>query len=152
MATPIHVGELRRLLNLTGYPPEKTHYLVEGFTHGFRIGFYGPRNITRETPNMKIRTGTKTDLWNKIMKEVQEGHTAGPYVKQGTGKPGGRPSLPFNTYWQNPVGLIPKKGNPNEMRMIINLSYKEDFSVNYFSKKEECTVVYNNIDKAVKMI
>lgn len=152
VATPVRVEELRKLLLQTNYPQDKTNYLVEGFTHGFDIGFYGPRNVVRETPNMKFCTGTRIDLWNKIMKEVQEGHTAGPYVKQGLGKPGGRPALPFSTYWQNPVGLIPKKGNPNETRMIVNLSYKDEFSVNHFSKKEECTVTYNDIDKAVKMI
>lgn len=36
--------------------------------------------------------------------------------------------------------------------MIVNLSYKDGFSVNHFSRKEECTVQYNDIDAAVEMI
>lgn len=152
MATPINVPELRRLLDLTSYPADKVDYLIQGFTKGFEIGFYGPRDLVRETPNMKIRTGTKVDLWNKIMKEVEAGHTAGPFAKPGSGHSSSMPELPFEHYWQNPVGLIPKKGNPNETRMIVNLSYRDQFSINYFAKKEECTVRYNDIDAAIRMI
>lgn len=128
----------------SGYDNDKAEYLLDGLRNGFRIGFNGPRDIIREAPNMKMTVGTKVDLWNKIMKEVKEGHTAGPYR--------GKQALPMKYFWQNPVGLIPKKGNPNETRMIVNLSYKDQFSVNYFTNKEECKVKYRDMDAAVKMI
>lgn len=87
--------------------------------------------------------GMKTDLWNKIMKEVKLQHTAGPYTRE---------TFPFFFYWQNLVGLIPKKGNPKETQMIVNMSYKDGFSVNHFTCKEECTVKYHDIDAAIQMI
>lgn len=144
VATPIDVTQLGAMMSLSGYDQAKSDYLIEGFTNGFELGFYGPRDVVREAPNMKFHAGDEIDLWNKIMKEVQEGHTLGPYR--------GQQELPFNHYWQNPVGLIPKKGNPNESRMIVNLSYKDQDSVNYYTKKEECTVQYNDIDAAIEMI
>lgn len=144
VTTPINVPLYKELLEASDYPADKREYLVEGFTHGFRIGFYGPRDIAREAPNMHFHTGTKLDLWNKIIKEVQLGHTAGPFT-MGV-------NFPYEYYWQNPIGLIPKKGNPNETRLIVNMSYKENHSVNHYSKKEECTVKYRDIDAAIQMI
>lgn len=144
IVTPINIPRFKKLLLDSGYDNELSHYLIDGLTNGFRIGFNGPRDIIREAPNMKFTTGTKVDLWNKLMKEVKEKHTAGPYR--------GKQALPLKNYWQNPVGLIPKKGNPNETRMIVNLSYKDNYSVNYFTPKEECTVKYRDMDAAVKMI
>lgn len=142
IATPINIDFFEKLLKLSKYDKKKTEYLVNGLREGFDIGFKGPRNVVRESPNMKITCGTHIDLWNKVMKEVKEGHTAGPF----------RGKCPLEFYWQNPVGLIPKKGNPNETRMIVNLSYKDNFSVNFFTDKEECTVNYNDLDIAIKMI
>lgn len=133
---------MKKLLIESKYDRKKTQYLIQGFTEGFDIGFHGPRQLVRESPNMKFYTGTKVDLWNKIMKEVEQKHIAGPY----------RGKCPFKEYWVHPVGLIPKKGNPGETRMIVNLSYKDQFSLNYFTKKEECTVKYRDIDAAIAMI
>lgn len=132
-----------QLLRASNYDSQKSDYLLDGLRNGFRMGFNGPRDIIREAPNMKFHVGDKFDLWNKIMKEVKEKHTAGPYSRE---------NLPFKYYWQNPVGLIPKKGNPNESRMIVNLSYKDEFSVNHFTNKEECAVKYRDMDHAVEMI
>ena len=46
---------------------------------GFTVGYTGPRNIKQYSPNLKLNIGDKTDLWNKVMKEVKEGRYAGPY-------------------------------------------------------------------------
>lgn len=144
MATPINVSRLETLLKQSKYPMEKTRNLIKGFSEGFNMGFNGPRNVRREAPNMRFQVGTKIDLWNKIMKEVKEGHTAGPYR--------GLEQLPLEYFWQNPVGLIPKKGNSGETRMIVNLSYRDGYSVNHFTNKEECTVKYRDMDAAIAMI
>lgn len=152
MATPIRVNELAKLLRETQYDKEKTEYLVDGFTNGFELGFYGPRDVVREAPNMKLRCGSQTELWNKIMQEVQEGHTAGPFKDPNNKGYSDKPEFPFKRYWQSPTGLIPKKGQPNKTRMIVNLSYKGDESINAHAKKEECTVKYNDMDEAIKMI
>lgn len=133
-----------KLLSESRYPPQQSKYLVDGLENAFHIGFHGPRDVVREAMNLRFHTGTKEDLWNKIMKEVQLGHTAGQYTMG--------QDFPFKYYCENPLGLIPKKGNPNEMQMIVNMSYKDNYSVNYFTKKEDCTVQYNDIDAAVKMI
>ena len=40
--TPINVEVLEQYLQDTGYDEEKTRFLVQGFQHGFDIGYHGP--------------------------------------------------------------------------------------------------------------
>ena len=53
---------------------------MDSFTNGFDIGYRGPiKGVRRFAPNLKLRVGSKTILWNKMMKEVKLGCFAGPY-------------------------------------------------------------------------
>ena len=55
--------------------------MIQGFTQGFDIGYRGPLDRTDQADNLPFRIGTKLDLWNKVMKEVEAGHYAGPFKK-----------------------------------------------------------------------
>lgn len=79
VVAPINIPRYEQLLRDSSYDRQLTEYLLRGFREGFRMGFEGLRNVVREAPNMKTQVGTKTELWNKIMKEVRDKHTAGPY-------------------------------------------------------------------------
>ena len=85
--------------------------------------------------------GNKHVLWSKLMKEIKNGHVAGPYN-----------SIPFKNFMQSPIGLVPKDGGA-ETRLNFHLSY--DFpnggSLNANTPAELCTVCYNNLDVAVNM-
>ena len=87
--------------------------------------------------------GTKTVLWNKLIKEVRLKRVAGPFDK-----------VPFKNFIQSPIGLVPKAGNSGQTRLIFHLSYdfgteKEQKSLNYHTPKEECSVRYNDLDDAI---
>ena len=142
--TPIKVDNLRECLTQSGYDKRKTAYIIQGFQAGFDIGYRGPENRVEEANNLPFRIGNQTELWNKIMKEVQLGRYAGPYEK-----------LPFQYYIQSPVGLVPKAGN--KTRLIFHLSY--DFgsegdeprkSVNHHTPQHLCTVKYRDLDHAIR--
>ena len=94
----------------------------------------------RTAPNLKLRIGNKTELWNKVMDEVKLGRFAGPFE-----------SPPFEHFVQSPIGLVPKdKGQ--KMRLIFHLSYPRDGdSVNSGIPCSECTVKYPEFDEAVKL-
>ena len=83
--------------------------------------------------------GTKTDLWNKIMKEVELECYAGPFDQ-----------VPYKNFIQSPVGLVPKAGN--KLRLIFHLSYEfEDRgSVNSNTPEALCSVKYWDLDYAMK--
>ena len=75
----MNAKHLEELLVESGYDVEKTKFLVDGFTVGFPIGYAGDTRVKRTAPNLKIRVGTKIDLWNKVMKEVKKKRYAGPF-------------------------------------------------------------------------
>ena len=95
-----------------------------------------------KAPNLKLTIGTKTDLWNKVMKEVQAKRYAGPFE-----------SIPFkDDYIQSPIGLVPKD-NGKKTRLIFHLSYPRGTgtSVNARTPAEMSTVAYPSFNEAVKL-
>ena len=141
--TPIKIQELEDLLTESGYPEEKIKFLVKGFKDGFSLGYEGSEHRTDQSPNLLLNDlGTKTDLWNKVMKEVKNQRYVGPYAFE---------NLPVkDSFIQSPIGLVPKAGN--QTRLIFHLSY--DFNngntlVNANTPKEKCHIRYKDLDHAV---
>ena len=139
--TPVNPKNLKRLLERSGYDESKTNFLIDGFTKGFSLQYQGNLFTARRmAPNLKLRVGNKTELWNKVMKEVQLGRFAGPFKEP-----------PFEYFVQSPIGLVPKdKGL--KTRLIFHLSYpRTGESVNSGIPHEKCTVAYPDFDDAVKL-
>ena len=137
--TPVDPDKLEKLLIETHYNKRKRFKLVRGFRNGFYLHYDGERNVKKTAPNLKLRIGSKLELWNKVMKEVELKRFAGPFEE-----------VPFEHYVQSPIGLVPKdKGK--KTRLIFHLSYpKTGNSVNAGIPKDKCSVKYNDFDMAVK--
>ena len=122
---------------------EKSNYLVNGFRNGFELGYRGPEDIKQTSRNLKFTIGNKTELWNKVMKEVQLKRYAGPFE-----------DIPFENYIQSPIGLVPKDGG-KKTRLIFHLSHprnnKLGESVNANTPKELCQVKYPDFEDAIKL-
>ena len=139
IVTPVRVNMLQRLLTQSRYDPEETQFLVNGFRHGFSIGYQGPVNRQDTAWNLPFSVGDKFILWNKVMKEVRLKWYAGPYRK-----------IPYQYFIQSLVGLVPKHGG--RTRLIFHLSYKfssENESLNYWTPREDCSVKYNDLDHVI---
>ena len=145
IVTPVNVQVLHRLLKESNYDEDETQFIVNGFTHGFDLGYRGPwaRQDTARNIPFQVGVGNKQDMWKKIMKEVKAKRYAGPFS-----------SIPFKNYVQSPIGLVPKAGN--QTRLIFHLSYdfgneanEDGKSINHHTPHELCTVQYNNIDHAI---
>ena len=133
---------LEKLFSQSQYDKQLSEELITGFRNGFDIGYRGPVQRKDTSKNLPFHVGNLTELWNKVMKEVQAKRVAGPFEH-----------LPCEYYVQSPLGLVPKSGN--KMRLIFHLSY--DFgeqhdkrSVNFHTPSELCTVKYNDIDHAMQ--
>ena len=140
---PIKVQELKQLLIESEYDKQKPKYLIDGFTKGFELGYEGPEQRTDTSENLPLNDlGMKTDLWNKVMKEVEVNRYAGPYKFS---------DLPVkDCFIQSPIGLMPKAGN--KTRLIFHLSYEfknGNPSINACTPKERCHVKYKDLDHAV---
>ena len=72
IVTPIKVKELTQLLNDSGYDRSKSHFLIKGFSEGFDLGYEGPKKRQDLSRNLPFHVGNETDLWNKIMKEIDQ--------------------------------------------------------------------------------
>ena len=144
IVTPVKVDVLVDMLKSAGYPRQETEYLDNGFRYGFDIGYRGPVNRTSQSNNIPLRVGSKVQLWNKLIKEVELHRVAGPFE-----------SVPFENFIQSPIGLVPK-GAPGsgKTHLIFHLSYdfddEQDKSLNHYTPDEMCSVKYNDIDHAVK--
>ena len=148
---------LEELLKETNYDQEKTKYLVEGFKNGFDLGYRGPQDVKLTSKNLKFTIGNKIELWNKVMKEVEQKRYAGPFEH-----------IPFDNYIQSPIGLVPKDGG-KKTRLIFHLSYPRkppdselidkdgnpiqwiEKSVNANTPEELTSVKYPDFYKAVKL-
>ena len=151
IVTPVNVQILTEQLKLANYDTQEIEFLHKGFTEGFNIGYKGPSVRQSESKNIPIKegVGSKTELWNKLMKEVKLKRVAGPFK-----------NIPFKNYIQSPIGLIPKAGNSGKTRLIFHLSYDfnkkgksakvSNYSLNKLTPKEICSVKYNDLDYAVR--
>ena len=141
VVTLVKVDKFVQLLQEANYPQDEINFIREGFTYGFDIGYHGPQSRQSNSSNIPLKIGNKTELWNKLMKEVKLKRVAGPFNK-----------IPFENYIQSPIGLVPKAGG--KTRLIFHLSFdfddKDEGSLNYFTPKDLCSVSYWDIDYAVK--
>ena len=139
MITPVNTDELERQLKESTYSETETRFLVQGFRFGFDLGYRGPEVVQRRAPNLKLTIGTKTTLWNKMMKEVQLKRFAGPFNE-----------ISFEHFIQSPVGLVPKD-NGKQTHLIFHLSYpRTSSSVNSETPRELCSVHYPDFSVAVR--
>ena len=143
IVTPVNATLFERLLKESQCDEDKIQFIANGFRNGFPLKFEGDQNVLRDAENLKLRIGSPTELWNKLMKEVKEKPVARPYHK-----------IPFDTYIQSPIGLVPKDGG-TKTRLIFYLSYPKNRmdgeSVNAGISKAKCSVQYPMFEDAIKL-
>ena len=127
IVTPVNVKAYEHLLTISRYNEDLSKKLVDGFTNGFSLGYAKKIDKRRYAPNLLLRVGNETILWNKVMKEVKEKRYAGPYREP-----------PFDYFIQSPIGLVPKDGG-RDTRLIFHLSYpRPGDSVNSGTPPDMC--------------
>ena len=144
--TPVKVNMLVRLLREANYNEGKISFLQNGFSSGFDLRYQGSTARKCVSDNIPLKVGSKTELWNKLMKEVGLKRVARPFEK-----------IPFENYIQSPIGLVPKAGGDGT-RLIFHLSFdfKDDKdqkipnSVNACTPRNLCSVKYRDLDFAVQ--
>ena len=138
MVTLVNVKNLAELLCESYYDKKESEFLIQGFTHGFDIGYRGETKIRQTAPNLKFTIGDEIELWNKVMKEVKLKHYSGPYEE-----------IPFDYFIQSPIGLVPKYGG-RATRLIFHLSYpRGGTSVNSCTPVDMCKVKYPDFAIAI---
>lgn len=138
MSSPVNIslleGELRE-------HPDKgfVQFVSEGFREGFDIGYFGPERarISRNLQSAYKNPGV-VDEYLRV--EIEKGRIVGPFS-----------TPPFENLQCQPIGIVPKKV-PGKFRTIMDLSYPEGSSINDFIDKEEFSLKYITVDRAIEFI
>ena len=124
---------------LKGYPNKfLVDFILHGFRHGFNLGF---RGLINEQPlkNNKSARDNPTKVSEAINKELERGHTAGPFL-----------SPPFAHCHISPLGAAPKPDG--SCRLILDLSQPSGDSVNDNISKVEFPCNYTHFDAATDLV
>ena len=125
---------------LQGYDPLIREALTAGFTLGFRIPSTATAIPTSGYTNHKSALQNQAIVSSKLQKELSLGRIAGPFE-----------TPPINGLIISPLGLVPKKAE-NEYRLIHDLSFPKNQSVNSNIDTSLTYVQYEDLDHCVDII
>lgn len=128
---------------LRAHPDQRfAAYIHMGLSNGFRIGFNRQGPQLKSAPRNHPSAATNPLIVREhIEKEVAAGRLVGPLSHS---------LLPLIK--TSPIGLIPKAHQPGCWRMIVDLSYPFNHSVNTGISEELSSITYARVDDAVACI
>lgn len=139
--SPIHLCNWEEFLQ--SHPDQEfASYIRTGIAGGFRIGFSRQGPSWRPSSNNHPSAMANAQVIREyIAEEVKLGRLVGPLKKV---------ILPLLK--TSPIGLVPKSHQVDKWRMIVDLSFPRDHSVNSGISPELSSITYAKVDDAVDMI
>ena len=114
------------------------NYILQGLRNGFDIGYLGSSTETLPK-NLRSAQQFSEQLATAVSKEVERGHTAGPFT-----------APPFPVSHCSPIGAVEK--DDSTCRLVMDLSQPLGKSINEYIPKEPFSVKYSKFDDAVRMV
>ena len=137
LPTPIDIPVLASYL--MGYDPERKDFVMNGLTHGFRVCYQGPRNVSRTSVNHYSALIRPQHTQQIIEDELSKNQLIGPFKLP-----------PFTEFISSPIALVPK--TDGSFRFIHNLSWPPKNSINWSIDKADSSVKYETIDHFIALI
>ena len=117
-------------------------YVVTGLAQGFHIGYqHQLASHTSASANMPSAIESPGPVHQYLKTECAAGRVAGPFEQKEV------PNVHISRF-----GVIPKKGQPGEWRLILDLSFPPGKSINDGIEKELRSLQFPIIDQAVEHI
>ena len=136
--TPLSVPRMRKLLlNHPNRP--SVQFVMSGLLHGFDIGFRGSRDVNIVDANLSSAAMHPDFVSTYLAKCCKLNELLGPFT-----------SKPFTFSHCSGVGCVPMKSG--RLRLIHHLSSPEGESVNDGISREDYSVQYVSIDRAIDAI
>ena len=128
---------------LRGHPhPNTVHFMLKGISKGFRIGYsYGSSVLTSAKQNLQGAVMHPDVVEEYLQTEIRLGRLVGPFPSHAV------PNVHISRF-----GVIPKSHQVNKWRLIVDLSFPADQSINDGIPKELYSLKYITIDDAVEHI
>ncbi len=138
--TPLHPDAWSQAL--ASHPDQAfAQYVVEGLRQGFRIGFQPGSPLRSASANMKSAYDHPSIVTAYLQKECSLGRMLGPFTHMET-----LPPLHINR-----IGVIPKGLNTGKWRLITDLSFPYDRSVNDGIDPLLCSLAYTTVDEVANL-
>ena len=142
--SPINVAMFEHLLS--SHPDRKlVSDLIHDLQQGVRIGYNGPRDKFRPSPNLPILPEHESFIEAEIKKEVDAKRRMGPFD-----------TPPFPNLIVSPIGVVTKRLS-TKLRMIHHLSWPrhrsaDSESINEHISPEDSETQLQSFDDAVHML
>ena len=136
ITTPFHLDRWHAILQAH---PDKhfSAYILRGIAAGFRIGFqYGTVDCRAATRNWPSVAQCSQKISEYLAEECASGRVLGPFPREMA------PMVHINR-----LGAVPKS-TPGKYRLIVDLSYPENKSVNCGIDGVRCTLTYVTVRDA----
>ena len=134
-STPLRVGKWE--VALAHHPDQRfASFVVEGLRHGFRIGFGGGFPLVSSPCNMPSAAEQVAAVDKYVEGELAARRFVGPY------DPASCPNVHVNR-----VGAVPKGHIPGKWRIITDLSFPAQGSVNDGIDPALCSLSYVSVDQ-----
>ena len=139
--SPIKLEELAPFLHC--HPDQAfAAYIHTGLSTGFRVGYSQNRSQLRSSGrNHPSSLANEAVIDDRIASELAAGRLLGPIS----------PHL-LSDIHISPLGLVPKAHQPNQWRMICDLSSPSGASVNDGISRDLSSLQYATVDEAVRII
>ena len=134
VSTPLSVPAWEKVLRAH---PDRAFagYIIDGLSHGFRIGFNRSCSLRSASANMASAQLHPEVISEYLQKELSLGRMLGPFPLSFS-----TPELHINRF-----GVIPK-GHSGKWRLITDLSFPPGGSVNDGVDPELCSLTYTTVD------
>lgn len=139
--SPLRLVEFQQ--ELAHHPDQaRVRYVLDGIRNGFSSGFDPSRVVLCSAPrNLKSAQEHPCIVDDYLAEEVAKGRVAGPF-----------PAPPFAFLHCSPFGVIPKKGQPDKWRLILDLSSPVYHSVNDGIARDDFSLQYISVDDAIRIL
>lgn len=118
-------------------------YLLQGISNGFRIGFRRGSPLQSAKKNLQSVADHPQVVDSYLKEEMQTGRVLGPFPKSQAQQAG----------WHiNRFGVIPKKHQLNKWRLIVDLSFPNNASVNMGIDPTLCSLSYTRVDEVAATV
>ena len=117
-------------------------YIIDGLSHGFRIGFDHQYHICRPAAsNHPSALEHPSVISERLEAEVSKGRLIGPLNP-----------TEFPEVQTSSLGAVPKKHSENKWRLILDLSHPKASSVNDGIDRSMCSLTYMKVDDVVRKV
>ena len=141
VVTPLETSSWVRALS--SHPDQAlVKYVSEGLREGFRIGFKRDSPLRSARSNMQSARLHPQIITDYLQKELSLGRMLGPFTAA---------EVPPGTHI-NRFGVIPKGHNTGKWRLITDMSFPHDRSVNDGIDPLLCSLTYTSVDDVADIV